>query len=96
MAGPTRFDLKIDRPVITESGESIMFKGMIDIDKALEFFIAKIKIDREIIGAPDGIYTWILKDRAFIITPVESEQEIGSLHENLLYWTPPFGRLIAS
>ena len=53
----------------------------------LQPFLNKVKgrilTNREILGAPTGIYTWILKRGNVHITPLRSNQEIGSLHANI-------------
>lgn len=39
--------------------------------------------DSNILSSPEGIYTWIVKDGHLYITPLRTNQEIGSLHANL-------------
>ena len=49
-------------------------------------FSSNNKKNREIIGATDGIYTWIIKgerNRHFYATRIFSEQEIGTLHRDI-------------
>lgn len=66
------------------------------MEGAIKFFKAKLKINEDIPGAPDGVYTWILKEGGLVICPVESNQEIGSIHANLWTWTPTLGRILAA
>lgn len=43
--------------------------------------------NEEIIGAPDGIYTWIIKNDNFYAIRVFTQQEIGTLHLDLDRYT---------
>lgn len=54
--------------------------------------IAQFRFDDELVAAPDGVYTWILKDfivgprdrhRHLVSAPARTKQEIGSLHVNM-------------
>jgi hypothetical protein len=54
--------------------------------------IAQFRFDGELATAPDGVYTWILKDfivgprerhRHLVSAPARTKQEIGSLHVNM-------------
>lgn len=49
----------------------------------------KLRVFRneEIIGAPDGIYTWIIKNDNFYAIRVFTQQEIGTLHLDLDRYT---------
>jgi len=67
-----------------------------DLKSALEWFKAKLVINEALAGAADGIYSWLLKEGVFAALPVESEQEIGSVHANLWSWTPEMGRVVAA
>jgi len=96
MSLPPPFVLKAQTPTITETGESILFEQITDMDGAVEFFKAKIKINEEIPDADDGIYSWLLKEGGLIMAPVESNQESGSVHANLWSWTPTLGKVIAA
>lgn len=48
-----------------------------------------LKFDQQIVGAPPGFYTWILKDfdnglgRHLVFAQTPSKQEVGTLHINL-------------
>jgi hypothetical protein len=67
-----------------------------DIDAAIEWFKDKMRIEKEITEAPDGIYSWLFREGGLIILPVESEQEIGSVHANLWTWTPKLGKVYSA
>ena len=97
MSLPPPFVLKMDRPTVGPEGEQIMFVLPIrDLQSALEWFKAKMVINEALAGAADGIYSWLLKENGFAALPVESQQEIGSVHANLWSWTPTMGRVVAA
>jgi hypothetical protein len=97
MSLPPPFVLKMDRPTVGPDGELIMFTLPIrDLKSALEWFKGKMVINEALAGAADGVYTWLLKEGGLVALPVESEQEIGSVHANLWSWTPSMGRVVAA
>ena len=97
MSLPPPFVLKSDKPVLAEDGTRILFvKPVKDMDGAVEYFKAKMLVGDAIRGAKDGIYSWLLKEGGLAMIPVESEQEIGSVHANLWSWTPTLGRVLAA
>jgi hypothetical protein len=63
-----------------------------DRKKCREYFLKRILIDEEIAAAPDGAYTWILKEipgcgnHLFALRTV-IPQEVGTLHNNLNEYT---------
>ena len=63
---------------------------------AIEWFKDKMRIDAQISSAPDGVYSWLFKHDGMIVIPVESEQEIGSVHANLWTWTPTLGKVYSA
>lgn len=67
----------------------ILFKGSINSGKypvLFNYFNKKILINEYICDAPDGIYTWIQSEISDIYaTQIESNQEIGTLHMNLIH-----------
>jgi len=97
MSLPPPFVLKTDRPTLTSDGTYIMFtKPIKDIDSAISFFKEKMLINDQIPSANNGLYSWLLKEEGLIMIPVESEQEIGSVHANLWSWTPTLGKVLAA
>jgi hypothetical protein len=52
-----------------------------------EIFRREILRNEDIIGAPDGIYTWIIKNDTFYAIRVFTQQEIGTLHLDLDRYT---------
>jgi hypothetical protein len=74
-----------------------MFVGPIkNLAALLEWSKEKLIINDAIRHADDGIYSWLLKEGGFSMLPVESEQEIVSVHANLWSWTPTMGRVVAA
>ena len=74
-----------------------MFVGPIkNLAALLEWSKEKLIINEAIRDASDGIYSWLLKEGGFSMLPVESEQEIVSVHANLWSWTPTMGRVVAA
>ena len=74
-----------------------MFVGPIkNLPALLEWSKDKLIINEAIRDARDGIYSWLLKEGGFSMLPVESEQEIVSVHANLWSWTPTMGRVVAA
>lgn len=72
-----------------EKVKRITFKGKIKPNKyqELEYFNQKILKNEQLSTAPNGIYTWILSESNNIYaTKIESNQEIGTLHMNLIYF----------
>jgi hypothetical protein len=73
----------------------IVFKGKIKPDKypkLYNYFNKKIFKNEALSDAPDGIYTWIQTKKNteteyddIYATQIESNQEIGTLHMNLIY-----------
>lgn len=56
-------------------------------DKSNQYFDKKILKNEQLCNAPDGIYTWIRTQSDDIYaTQIESNQEIGTLHHNLIYF----------
>jgi len=97
MSLPPPFVLKSNKPTVTEDGSRIMFIHPIkDMDSAVAFFKEKMLVGDQIPRARDGIYSWLLKEGGLAIIPVESEQEIGSVHANLWSWTPTLGQVRAA
>jgi hypothetical protein len=96
MSLPPPFVLKSDKPVLAEDETRILFvKPIKDMDGAVAYFKAKMLVGDQIRTAKDGIYSWLLKEGGLAMIPVESEQEIGSVHANLWSWTPTLGRVLA-
>ena len=97
MSLPPPFVLKSNKPTVTEDGSHIMFIQPIkDMDSAVAFFKDKMLVNDQIRDARNGIYSWLLKEGGLAILPVESEQEIGSVHANLWSWTPTLGQVRAA
>ena len=97
MSLPPPFVMKTDRPTIGPDGDRIMFTLPIrDLESALEWFKAKVVRDAALADAADGIYSWLWKEGGLVAIPVESQQEIGSVHANLWSWTPTLGRVVAA
>ena len=94
---PPPFLLKTQKPTVAPDGERIMFTEPIhNMAAAIEWFKDKMRIDAQISSAPDGIYSWLFKHDGMIVIPVESAQEIGSVHANLWTWTPTLGKVYSA
>lgn len=63
------------------------YKNQSKIKKAEDYFSEKIIENGDLCKAPYGIYTWIkTKDNNIYASQIESNQEIGTLHSNLIYF----------
>jgi hypothetical protein len=64
------------------------------VEAAIDFFRRRVLVNDALTTAPDGPYTWILKQLPdeslmFAAGRTVSHQEIGTLHANLDAFTPP-------
>jgi hypothetical protein len=97
MSRPSPFVLKTVNPTVAPDGERSMFvEPFKNLSGAVEWFQSKILVGSQITGAENGLYRWLLREKGLVAIPVESQQEIGSLHVNLWSWTPTLGQVIAA
>lgn len=68
--------------------------------QGIKYFADQIKRNGELRTEPDGLYTWILKEkrlqRTLIAARTRSKQEVGTLHKNLDDFTPEDGKVYAA
>lgn len=68
--------------------------------EGIAYFTSQIKRNGELLTEPDGLYTWILKEkrlqRTLIAARTRSKQEVGTLHKNLDDFTPEDGKVYAA
>lgn len=83
------FIIKSRESTITDNGQKILYglkpnSTPANIQKIKDFFSNRIYKNEELINAPGGLYTWILKqDGSFYASKTFSKQELGTLHINL-------------
>ena len=97
MSRPPPFVLKTTNPTVAPDGERSMFvQPFKNLSGAIEWFQSKVLVGSQITGAENGVYTWLLREKGLVAIPVESQQEVGSVHANLWSWTPTLGQVIAA
>jgi hypothetical protein len=85
------FVIKKTKPTITENGTEFIYNHNKNNDSKLEklekvkqYFKKRIVYNKNLLTAPIGIYTWILRASGNIFaSKIITKQEIGTLHKNL-------------
>jgi hypothetical protein len=83
------FIIKSRESTITDNGQRILYglkpnSTPANIQKIKNFFSKRIYKNEQLVSAPGGLYTWILKqDGSFYASKTFSKQELGTLHINL-------------
>jgi hypothetical protein len=83
------FIIKSRENTITDNGQRILYglkpnSTPANIQKIKNFFSKRIYKNEQLVSAPGGLYTWILKqDGSFYASKTFSKQELGTLHINL-------------
>lgn len=83
--------MKYKQPTITPNGKRITYNNRIYNNttislehEKINFFRNNILTNDEILRAPSGFYTWIIRGTNFYTSQTLSNQELGTLHKNLL------------
>ena len=83
------FPIKTREKTCTANGRQCLFVKKSDrtpknIEKILNYFSKRILLNEQLLEAPPGLYTWILRDSENLFAArTISKQEIGTLHINL-------------
>jgi len=99
------FAIKTKRETVKPNGRSVTYKiserPAKPISAVIAHFQSKFIYDADFVAAPDGPYTWVLKRREdngalmLVAGRTTSQQELGTLHSNLVNFSPP-GEIIAA
>jgi hypothetical protein len=82
------FAVKKAVPTFMENGSSVFMNLKANkVQNAINYFSKRVVIGRDLLSAPSGIYTWILKPSGFFAIRTLSKQELGTLHANLDVFT---------
>ena len=83
------FPIKTREKTCTANGRQCLFIKKSDrtpenIEKILNYFSKRILFNEQLLEAPPGLYTWILRESGnLFVARTISKQEIGTLHINL-------------
>lgn len=83
------FPIKTREKTCTANGRQCLFVKKSDrtpknIEKILNYFSKRILFNEQLLEAPPGLYTWILRESGNLFAArTISKQEIGTLHVNL-------------
>lgn len=99
------FAVKTKRETVKPNGRSVTYKiserPAKPISAVVAHFQSKFIYDADFVAAPDGPYTWVLKRREdngalmLVAGRTKSQQELGTLHSNLVNFSPP-GEVVAA
>ncbi len=68
------------------------------VTDAITYFRSQIRQNTQLLREPDGLYTWIIKEKGgqktLIAARTRSKQELGTLHKNLDDFTPEYGSVL--
>jgi hypothetical protein len=90
------FPIKTREKTCTANGRQCLFVKKSDrtpenIEKILNYFSKRILFNEQLLEAPPGLYTWILRESENLFAArTISKQEIGTLHINLKELTDKF------
>lgn len=99
------FAVKTKRETVKPNGRHVTYKiserPTKPISAVIAHFQSKFIYDADFVAAPDGPYTWVLKRREdngalmMVTGRTTSQQELGTLHSNLVNFSPP-GEIMAA